>query len=70
MDEKSLVKVWQWLSVALLSWTVSMHSASQGRKIGLSALMPDGVLYEPAAVYGLVVGAPMAILAGILVARS
>jgi hypothetical protein len=51
--------MWQWLGLILVAITTTIHSAVQGRTIGFWGAMPNNVLYEPAAVYGLVIGAPL-----------
>lgn len=59
MSEANLVRVWQWLGLILVTVTTTIHSAVSGRTLGFWGAMPDGVLYEPATVYGLVIGAPL-----------
>lgn len=62
MSEKDLVRVWQWLGLVLVTVTTTFHSAVSGRVLGFWGAMPEGVLYEPASVYGIIIGAPLYVL--------
>jgi hypothetical protein len=59
MSEANLVRVWQWLGLILVTVTTTIHSAVSGRTLGFWGAMPSDVRYEPATVYGIVIGAPL-----------
>ena len=59
MNSANLLRIWQWASVIALGCAVTAYSAVQGRKLAFWSAFPDGVLYEPATVYGMILTAPV-----------
>jgi hypothetical protein len=54
--------MWQWLGLVLVALTTTIHSAVQGRTLTFWGFLPDAIQYEPAAVYGIIMGGPLYIV--------